>query len=1661
MAAITLAREVESRGTAATPEEQRTIARWSGWGAIPQVFDDRNDSWSTERSQLRELLDAEAFADARRNTINAHYTDVGYARAMWSTLTDLGFGGGAVLEPGSGAGTFIGLAPDSARMVGVELDPTTAAIARALYPHAEIRTESFADSRFTRGHFDAMIGNVPFGDAVLHDRLGNPNGHVMHDHFIIKSLNAVRPGGVAAVLTSSFTLDKLSPAARREMNAVADLIGAVRLPTGAHRRAAGTEAVTDLLVFRRREDGTPPRDTVWETVTPRVVDGERVRINSYFDVHPERILGELRVGNGMYGATTLSVHAADLSTVTQQLEEALAAIVAQARERGQLMTPATATDRAERDSAEASLTDLWDGTIVAGPEVGTFQMASRGALTDYPVPRTQAAELKALIALRDGARALLEAEQASDDDTRPQELRTELRGRYEDYVAAYGALNRYTLRPTGRYEKILDDKGRPVLDPDTGAPATGDEIMARISPPVWGKFRQDPQSALVRALERFDDETQASRPATLLLERQVAPRTPRQGADTPAEAIALSLDQTGKVELETVARLLGVDPEEARSRLGSLVYDDPASGQIVHAPEYLSGDVRTKLDEAQEAAAADPRYQVNVDALSAVLPDPIPIDQIEARLGAVWIAPLLHQQFLAEILQDRTVRVENPLPGVWDVQGSKRTLRATNEWGTDRRSAIEIAAALMEQRPIEVKDRVEGPGGSVRYVLNPVETTAAQEKADALANRFRDWVWEEPSRAAALSDRYQRQFNSIVLRDYSEAGSHLTLPGLSQSMTLRDHQRTAVARMISEPAVGLFHGVGAGKTLEMVVGATELRRLGLIDKPAVVVPNHMLEQFSREWLQAYPHARILAASTKDLSGDGRRLFVARAAANDWDAVVMTQGAFKTLGLSADFEQRYIGREVEQLKESLEIAKEDGSTRSVKQIEKAVQRAEERLKASLDIPRDPGISFQDTGIDYLVVDEAHMYKNLATTSNITDAQITGSDKARDLHMKLEYLRERHGERVATLATATPLANSITEAHVMQRYLRPDLLVKAGVDHFDAWAATFGSQVSEMEMGPAGGFRQKTRFARFQNVPEMLRMWHVFADVKASADLGLPLPALAPRPSDGARDVETVVLQPSPEVAAYIEAIAERAELVAAKRVDPRDDNMLLISGDGRKAALDLRLIDPYARQTGTVKLDAVARNILDTWRATRENQYTDDTGEPSTLRGSLQLVFSDLGTPNEKRWDAYHELRSKLVEGGMPLDAVRFMHEAKNDAAKGRLFAAARSGHIAVLIGSTEKMGVGTNVQARLVAMHHVDCPWRPADLEQRDGRGIRQGNQNADVAVFRYVVERSFDAYSWQTVARKAGFIAQVMKGDPSVRSIDDIGDTALSAAEAKALASGNPLVLERANAEADLQKLRRQQTGFTRAQGTAKHARAEAVAAIATGESQLDALRAAEARTVDVAGERFAAEVDGRGYTSRADAGAAIAAWAFRNTYALDRANGAEMRLGAMAGHEVTITPIRRVNHHSFATEIVARVELRDVPHSASDVPLSELRAGGIGLVRILENKTTAIASTIPRVVARIADAQRTVQDADVALGRTFPHADALTAAAAHFEDVCARLAAHADAQQRDRGSDPETGPAAPRDRLSDRIAREVDRLRNEDRADDGDSTRVRNHHR
>ncbi len=1138
-------------------KERELLARWSSWGAVPQLFDESNLEWAPARSELRQLLDDEAWRAARRTTINAHYTDPQIAQAMWQTLTDLGFEAGRVLEPGAGAGAFIGLAPPGAQLTGVELDPTTARLAQAIHPQASIRAESFADTRLPDGHFDAAIGNVPFADVRLYDPRHNPAGLSLHNHFIVKALSLVREGGLVVVLSSHYTLDAHSPGARREISWLGELLGAVRLPTGAHRRTAGTEALTDLLVLRRRNNAQGDVDAGWETTREVDVDGGRARINRYFAEHPDRVLGQLAVGHGMYGQDTLHVHpTGGLDHLADQLAEQLSEISTLAHAHGRTLTPRAAEVDPEkkpqraRQGAPAASEGLWGGHLAATAG-GTFTILTAGQPAPFDVARAHRTELRHLLELRDRARELLTAEAATLEDT-PHlgRLRGRLRERYTGYLARYGAINRFTFRPTGH------------TDPDTG-----EQRLARLTPRAVQLLRSDPFAPLVRALEVFDDATQHAAPATLLSQRVVAPRAPRLGADTPADALAICLDTRGRVDLEEIAALLGQAPAEARQSLGELVYDDPEAG-LVPAAEYLSGDVRAKLTAARHATAENPDLAVNVAALERVMPADLGVEDVEPRLGAAWIDAGTHREFLAQILDDDTAAVEHPGGAIWAVRARNQTVRATSEWGTGRMPAAQIAKAAIEQRPIQVTDEIEDPDGRTRRVVNPTETAAAQEKAQAMQERFAEWCWEQPDRSARLLSEYNRRFNSLVLRDYTGTGGELTLPGLARTFVPQPHQRAAVARMIAEPAVGLFHCVGAGKTAEMAIGVMELRRLGLVRKPAVIVPNHMLEQFSREWLALYPGARLLAAATSDLAGEKRRTFVARAAANDWDAIVITRSAFERIPVSPTVQAAYAEREIDGLRRMLETAR-GGDGLTVKRLEKLTLAAEQRLAERLDSAKDPGVTFEETGIDYLCVDEAHDYKNLHTPSNIRDAAIDGSQRASDLHMKIGYLRERHGSRTVTLATATPIANSVTEAHVMCRYLRPRTCSRRLASRTSTAGQRRSARQSPRSRWPPPA---AATTACTPGSPDFRTSPRCSANGTCSPTPAPPRTSSSPaRSSPGRRAPETVLIPATAELRAYVAHLGDRAEQVRSGAVSPEEDNMLLISTDGRKAALDMRLV----------------------------------------------------------------------------------------------------------------------------------------------------------------------------------------------------------------------------------------------------------------------------------------------------------------------------------------------------------------------------------------------------------------------------------------------------------------------------------------------------------
>jgi N12 class adenine-specific DNA methylase len=1568
------------------------------------VFDEARGAYARVRDRLAELMSDAELAAARRATLNAHYTDAALVRAIWRGARSLGFTGGRVLEPGCGSGHFIAFAPPGSQVTGIELDPVTAGIAAALHPRAEIRAESFAGTRDRAGSYDLAIGNVPFGKAVLRDKRHNPGGHAIHNHFIVKSLHLVRPGGLVLVVTSRYTMDARNPAARREIAGLADLVAAVRLPSGAHQRAAGTGVVTDLLILRRREPGRDPCGTAWEQARLTELDGTEVPVSQYFLDHPGHVLGELAAEHGTYRADDLVVRpAAGLDTapgLAEALGRVLDDVAVSARPAGLAWAPAPDIPRDPVQEPGGGGSREPEGFLRARAD-GTFTRAEDGAEVRHEVPGTQAAELRQLLGLRDTIRGLLDAEAASgEDDSRTERLRAELNRRYDAYVQSYGPLNRYALRRTGRTD-----------------PVSGEPVLARVQP-LRGGFREDPFAQVVHALEEFDPVGQRAAKAAVFRERVVAPRTPRLGADTPADALAICLDTCGEARLAEIARLLGTSEADARARLGTLAFDDPQSGRLVPAAEYLSGSVRDKLRAAEQAAADDSRYALNVTELRQVVPRNLTPGEIEARLGASWIGAAYVEQFLRETLDDPGVRVEHPGGQVWAVRGSGHSVLATSTWGTLRYPAPALAQAVLEQRKIEVRDMIRTPDGE-RSVLNLDATLAAQEKAAELAERFSAWAWENPGRARELAGTYNERFNNIALRNYDQA--QLSLPGLAATFQPRPHQVAAVARMIGEPAVLLAHEVGAGKTAEMIIGVTELRRLGLIRKPAIVVPNHMLEQFAREWLQAYPRASTLVAGRDELKGEGRRRFVARCATGNWDGIVMSRSAFERIPLSAGEQRAYLDRELAGMRQWLAAAKQ-GRSLTVKRLEGALLRAEERLKAKLDSAKDPGITFEATGIDYLAVDEAHGYKNLRTMSNIPDAAIDGSQRASDLDMKIGYLRQRNGKRVVTFATATPIANSVTEAYVMQRYLRPDLLHDAGISVFDSWAATFGQVVTQVELAPEGGdnFRIKSRFARFANIPEMLRMLHVAADIKTADDLKLPVPAIKER-EDGRRVPEIVTVEPSDSLLDYVAELGDRADKVRSRAVGPDEDNMLKISGDGRRAALDLRLVGLEQETPG--KTAVAAGRIAAIWRQHRDHQYSAPDGSPYQIRGSLQLVFCDLGTPGPG-WNVYEDLRQQLIDRGLPRESVRFIHEARSDRDKAQLFAACRSGRVAVLVGSTEKMGVGTNVQDRAIALHHLDAPWRPADVAQREGRIIRQGNRNAEVQILRYCTARSFDGYSWQTLERKAAFISQVMHGRLDSREISDIGDTALSFSEVKALATGNPLLMDKAEADAALTRLHRAERAWFRNQHALHDAIAQHEDNISVLTRQSAEIDTAISRRQDTRGDAFIMTVDGQRHRQRAGAGQHLKNRLTHEIAELHGVRAHTTHLGSLGGFPLHASVERTLGKTTVALGLDA------VPGGSVQLSAADLHAADpAGLITRIENRLHRLETRQQETADNIDRARREITHARQNLGKPFPQSPQLAEArdrAGRIDEQLNQIVAdHAEHDQRSAPEPPGGRPA------------------------------------
>lgn len=1571
------------------------LARWSGWGSLPKVFDQTDDEHAEIRTRLRALLSEQEWAAASRATLNAHYTSFEAAHAIWQAVRRAGFSGGRVLEPGVGAGTFLAVRPDSdtetVEAVGVELDPVTAGIARLLHPEATIRAESFAATRYPDGWFDLTVGNVPFGNYKLFDPLYNRAGLSIHNHFICKSLAMTRPGGYVAVLTSRYTLDAANTTARSAMAETADLIGALRLPDGAMQQVAGTDAAMDLLLLRRRLPDAGPAGESWlGTVEVETPDGP-VTVNEVFAAHPDWVLGALGVGRGRYRDDDLVVRARRVMVDGKEGREplgpamhtALAGIVDRAVTAG-----LGVTERAGGLDASVDMADVeWVADVTIGPhhvegsllarDRGGFARIEGGIPVPYAPAAVQSRELGRLIELRDTYFEVIDGQAASPDDADWETARQTLNTRYDAYVRLYGPVNRYRTYETGR----TDDDGK--------------ALTGRRWPPMGG-FRSDPGLPVVRALEDFDDATQTATKAPIFVRRVLSPRQPITAVERPEDALALCLDERGSVDVETIGRLLGCDPAEARVRLGTLVFDDPDGGPPVPAAIYLSGHVRSKLRAAQAALADDGEvWQANVTALEAVQPRDLEPAEIDARLGAPWIPPADIKAFCADVLEAPDVAVGyTRVTGSWTLAGTGRgSLALTSDWGTRRMDGLHLTEAACNQSEVTVTDPDPSDPDGRKRIVNLPETLAAREKKDAISERFAAWVWEDPERSTRLVEHYNELFNSTVLPVYD--GSHLSFPGLADGFVPHPHQRDAVWRILSDPSTLLAHAVGAGKTATMVMAGREMKRLGMVNRPCYIVPNHMLEQFSREYVQLYPDAKLLVTSKDDVTPARRKELVARCAVQDWDAVIMTTSSFERIAVSADTEATFLEAKSAELRAAIaQCSSEDDAERiSVKALEKALARSEERHARLLDERRDDGgVTFEATGIDYLIVDEAHRYKNLYFPTRIQGVSGGASKRAEDLDMKLQWLRQAKGARVVTFATATPISNSIAEMWVMQHYLQPDALEAAGIEHFDGWAATFARAVTALEMAPdTTTYRMKTRFARFANVPDLLLMFRAVADVRRIDQLGLVVPDVA---GGGA---ETVVVPGTEDLKTFGLELADRAAQVSAGRVDPHDDNMLKITSDGRKAALDLRLVGLDPDPSGG-KLGAAADRIASTYHRNSDLEYPG-----SSRRGALQLVFLDLSTPKDDgQWNAYDQLRSDLSVRGVPRESIRFIHEARNDAEKARLFAAARTGAIAVLIGSTERMGVGTNVQDRVIALHDIDCPWRPADLEQRAGRGIRQGNANRVVALVRYVTRDSFDPFFWQTVERKAAFIHQIMAGEVTERWVEDIGDEALSYAEVKALATGDPRIMERAGVASELSKLQRLEAAWRTDQSRLRSRAAAGERDAGHFASLAAALHTAAPQAVDTSGDRFRMTLAGHAHDKRPAAGDTLRRMVLRDCTLPAGERKGRFPLGQLAGFDLAVTVYRDREETSYSfhldgiptgTKLFSRKQLSE------DAPL--------GMVLQIEHLAENLDHRADDAEREAAIARRDTDQARERLGRPFEHTDRLTTLAARLEQIDASLAA------------------------------------------------------
>ena len=1350
--------EQEHRG--ATAEEQQVLSQYVGWGGLADAFDPNKDGWAKEYTELKGLLSEDEYAAARSSTLNAHYTSPVVIRSIYDAVEKMGFRSGNILEPSMGVGNFFGVLPDSmadSRLYGVELDSITGRIAKKLYPQADITVAGF-ETTDRRDFYDLAVGNVPFGNYKVNDKAYNKLGFSIHNYFFAKAIDQVRPGGVVAFVTSRYTMDSKDSTARKHMAERADLLGAIRLPNNAFRANAGTDVVSDIIFLQKR-DRPADIEPAWVQLG-KTEDG--FAINQYFVDHPEMVLGELTTESTQYGREELTVAPIEGANLADQLAEAVQHIEGQ-------------YTAAEVDAPDIAEEETTRRTLPADPEVKNFSYTvvdgevfyrENSVMTQVELSDTAKGRVTGMVELRQIVNELIQQQLEDYPDADIKATQERLNAAYDAFTAKYGLLND---RKNGRL------------------------------------FEQDSSYYLLCSLENLDEQGQLKSKAAMFTKRTIRPERTVTSVDTPGEALAVSIGEHGKVDLPYMAELLGTPGEYGRitTELSGVIFKDPAADADDSeagwqtADEYLSGNVRDKLRMAQLAAESHPEFKVNVDALTKAQPKDLEASEIDVRLGATWLDPSIVQQFMMETFQPPyRIRYNNaitvrysPYTSEWRISNKSATgfgdIMATETYGTRRANAYKILEDTLNLRDSRVYDTIE-ENGKEKRVLNQNETTLAQQKQQAIKDAFAGWVWKDPQRRALLVKKYNELFNSTRPREYD--GSHIHFVGMNPEINLREHQRNAVAHVLYGYNTLLAHEVGAGKSFEMAASAMELKRLGLCQKSLFVVPNHLTEQWASEFLRLYPNAKLLVTSKKDFEPANRKKFCARIATGDYDAVIIGHSQFEKIPLSAERQERLIQEQMDEIEEAIEEAKSQaGEHFTVKQLEKLRKSLKQKLEKLQGADRkDDVVTFEQLGVDRLFVDESQAFKNLylyTKMRNVAGLSTSEAQKSSDMFGKCRYLDEITGGRGVIFATGTPLSNSMTEMYTLMRYLQYNTLQQKGLTHFDAWASTFGETTTAIELAPEGtGYRARTRFAKFFNLPELMAMFKEAADIKTSDQLNLPVPQAK---------FETVVVKPSEIQQDMVQALSERAAEVHSGSVDPSVDNMLKITSDGRKIGLDQRLMNSALPDDPNSKLNACVNNVLRIWNDTKEQKLT-------------QLIFCDMSTPKgDGSFNVYDDIRTKLLNAGVPEQEIEFIHNADTENKKAELFSKVRSGQVRVLLGSTAKMGAGTNVQTLLVAVHHLDVGWRPSDMTQRNGRIIRQGNQNKQVYVYNYVTESTFDAYLYQTLENKQKFISQIMTSKSPMRSCDDIDEQALSYAEIKALCAGDPRIREKMDLDVQVAKLK------------------------------------------------------------------------------------------------------------------------------------------------------------------------------------------------------------------------------------------------------------------